>query len=663
MPSWCHFASHTLQSLNLTATIPLCTLHFAQIQQRLCDIAGKAAVQNAIVHLLKQTPASTSVEGEGTPHVGDELAHAAFCTDPNCEQSNCRRMKAKLSRLQAHAASCAEPQCTPCKIWNALQKQRSRKGDDGLQEAPAGSIGGSSTSAIPPTATTGASTHEAGQPTAVARSHPAHPVSADDGPRTADSSTSGPDSDGGAASEAPTEAGLGADDAAPAAPRPSTAKERRRQLIAHVFTCLQPVCNFPQCGPFRRKLNTLAPHAVACTLEQCDDCQIWNIYNYHLRRTYAKQQERMCGGSLEPAALSSLALLGSGNGLGACTACGESSGAGGALSSLCALGSGAGGPHSSGGLGSGLGGGLGGGLDGGLAAALGGYGVSAATDGYALETALALGADGGALKRSRTGESVALSARLGGLGGGYGTLDAALGREPQAAAGGPKRMKREGGGSSGGGGGRGSAASHQYRVGERVMVRASAVGQAGGTASDAAGGGGSSSAERSSSEWKAASVLQVCRDRVLVQPEGPASGGSGARLAARWLPTLAEASPLAMPLATSLPFASPLASSFASRLAPLHDESMAALSAVRPLTEADQLALAAEAAEDDTTFESGCLVDVESERAENGYQPLLEREEPQRATTSHDEPGGARMRLHDPHRAPARPREGAEDAR
>lgn len=149
---------------------------FVQIHQRLCQIAGKEAVQAAILHVLRQPLAeqpvkpeeapptssnatlpchdagmaettemapSTATATDGVPHVGHELAHAAYCTDGACDQPNCRRMKAKLVRLQAHAATCTEARCLPCTIWNALEKRRAR-GDLPAAEGPRGRMAAAS---------------------------------------------------------------------------------------------------------------------------------------------------------------------------------------------------------------------------------------------------------------------------------------------------------------------------------------------------------------------------------------------------------------------------------------------------------------------------------------------------------------------------------------
>lgn len=136
------------------ATLP------AQVQRRLCEIAGKEAVQTAILHLLSQQDGQAAARavaagggglladtaqagGVGRPPGLDAalaasaapgaaaafgvtqsedsdpalaalraaLTHASECTTPNCMQPNCARMQVKLRKLKDHSQRRARPAC------------------------------------------------------------------------------------------------------------------------------------------------------------------------------------------------------------------------------------------------------------------------------------------------------------------------------------------------------------------------------------------------------------------------------------------------------------------------------------------------------------------------------------------------------------------------
>ena len=134
-------------SLTAGVALPPC----AQIQQRLIDIAGKEAVQSAILHILRQplsSAVSTAHESEarapspaaerpgaagpvggltdapglasgqpsstnsanGAPtqqtagQVASDLRHAAFCTADPCDQPNCARLKVSVGPLAPRSA-------------------------------------------------------------------------------------------------------------------------------------------------------------------------------------------------------------------------------------------------------------------------------------------------------------------------------------------------------------------------------------------------------------------------------------------------------------------------------------------------------------------------------------------------------------------------------
>ena len=297
-----------------------------QIQNALCDLAGKDMVQSAILQLIKGghgsgltnsrstppeasgaaqstadgnelgsgrsggqgVPRSTTIPdqmapprpGPGTsgtppPHQAtttrgsgaggsgsggggsssnQELAHAAFCTDQRCEQPNCKALKAKLQWLRDHAASCSEQNCTPCKIWMSLRRR--------------GAV------------------------------EPAVLPNVD----TASSSTAG----GGSGAEGPARPPAAAPEAS-ALGSTSAIRKARRDLIAHTFTCLQPTCDYPQCGALRHKLHSIVSHSETCAQNNCDLCRIWQVYNFHLRQACAVQQERFCGGGLDAHPLGQMA--------------------------------------------------------------------------------------------------------------------------------------------------------------------------------------------------------------------------------------------------------------------------------------------------------------------------------------------------------------------
>jgi E1A/CREB-binding protein len=313
------------------------------IQQRLWEVAGKEAVQAAILHLVQapsalqaSAPIPTDAEpelppatarSEGLPHLGHELAHAAACTDPACGQPNCQRMKAKLFKLSSHAASCTEAKCTPCSIWDALCRQRDRVGHDAVCAPAAAEIKLEKEPAAADSFAIGSAEDSAGASASGAA--PAAEPAADcacrdgacrDGACRDGACRDGACRDGACRDGACRDAGA---DAAPSAAstfddEPPEKHTARRELLAHVFTCLQPSCSYPRCARLRRRLHTLVPHASTCTLARCEQCEIWRAYNDCLARTFAAQQEALCGGTLSPHALSTLA----GNGGAAVGACG-----------------------------------------------------------------------------------------------------------------------------------------------------------------------------------------------------------------------------------------------------------------------------------------------------------------------------------------------------
>eukprot|EP00900_Chrysochromulina_parva_P002486 jgi/Chrpa1/12238/Chrysochromulina_OHIO_Genome00004985-RA len=505
------------------------------IQQRLWEVAGKEAVQAAILHLVQApsalqatAPIPTDAEpelapaiarSEGLPHLGHELAHAAACTDSACGQPNCQRMKAKFFKLSSHAASCTEAKCTPCSIWGALCRQRDRVGHDAV--------------CAPDAAEIKLEKEPTGADSFVIRGAKDSAASASGAAPAAE-----PAADGACR-------GAGAD-AAPCAAstfdgEPPEKHTARRELLAHVFTCLQPSCSFPRCARLRRRLHTLVPHASTCTLARCEQCEIWHAYNDCLARTFAARQEALCGGALSPHALSTLAGIG---------------GAGSAL------------------------GVRGGGED--LAPSL---------------------------QRSLSASHLGSAHRGGGPLSNFGRaqLGAVL-HAPEfaaAASSSHKRSKREprtrgssgapvGGapGDSGGGGGTlpggHEMACEAAAVGQRWMIKTAAVADLL-EASSVGGLGGCRAAVGSVPEWLPARVLQVCADRLLVQAE---SGTGRPPLLPRWVPLPLSGGPEG---------------------------------ALRPMDPADVAASALEeaAASEDSTFEEGCLVDVESEANESGWRAAV----------------------------------------
>lgn len=77
--------------------------------------------------------------------------------------------------------------------------------------------------------------------------------------------------------------------------------ETRGQLLSHVFSCLLPACDYPQCRALRHKLHGLLPHTQTCQQEGCEQCLIWLVYNQHLHRACVLQLERAgLAGRLEP---------------------------------------------------------------------------------------------------------------------------------------------------------------------------------------------------------------------------------------------------------------------------------------------------------------------------------------------------------------------------
>ena len=142
----------------------------AQVQRRLCEIAGKEAVQTAILHLLSQQDGQSAGRGAaaggqgplaealqaagasrppgldaslaaaaapgasaafGAPQPEDDpavvalraaLTHASECTTPNCTQPNCAKMQVKLRKLKEHSQRRAPPRMPP---WAPLRRSGS----------------------------------------------------------------------------------------------------------------------------------------------------------------------------------------------------------------------------------------------------------------------------------------------------------------------------------------------------------------------------------------------------------------------------------------------------------------------------------------------------------------------------------------------------------
>ena len=75
---------------------------------------------------------------------------------------------------------------------------------------------------------------------------------------------------------------------------PATPEQKQRQrkdLLAHVFSCVQPLCAYPQCAQMRRKLHGLVPHINSCREAVCNLCRVWQLYQRHLCRAAAEQQQ------------------------------------------------------------------------------------------------------------------------------------------------------------------------------------------------------------------------------------------------------------------------------------------------------------------------------------------------------------------------------------
>ena len=555
------------------------------IQQRLWEVAGKEAVQAAILHLVQapsalqaSAPIPTDAEpelppatarSEGLPHLGHELAHAAACTDPACGQPNCQRMKAKLFKLSSHAASCTEAKCTPCSIWDALCRQRDRVGHDAVCAPAAAEIKLEKEPAAADSFAIGSAEDSAGASASGAA--PAAEPAADCACRD------GACRDGACRDGACRDAGA---DAAPSAAstfddEPPEKHTARRELLAHVFTCLQPSCSYPRCARLRRRLHTLVPHASTCTLARCEQCKIWRAYNDCLARTFAAQQEALCGGTLSPHALSTLAGNG-GAAVGTCGTLGVLAGgedlapsrAPSLKRSLSAsyLGSAQ--------LGAQLGAHSGGGP---LSSNFGRAQLGAAL--YAPEFAAAASFSHKRSKReprTRGSGSATVGCAPGGSGGG-GTLPGGYEMACETAAVGQRWMIKT------------AAVADLFEASCSAVVGSAVVGTDLFEASSGGGLGSCSAVVGSVPEWLPARVLQVCADRLLVQAE-PGTGRPP--LLPRWVPL------------------------------PLSGGQEGALRLMDPADTAAS-SLEAKAAAEDSTFEEGCLVDVESEASESGWRAAV----------------------------------------
>ena len=312
----------------------------AQIQQRLCDIAGKEAVQAAILHLLggrrsgdaattasdaaaapsvavdtppftppisavhattkqnnSRPPSQASSSGglqplgllsSCEPHaaagscatsgrapaqppsespqpqplssggqVANDLRHAAYCTVEMCPVPNCARLKRGLHKLQQHAQSCTEGDtCKSCRIYAQLRKRTAADRDGGDHHASGGGRGGG------------------GGGSAASLEHCAPSMLHTMPPPIVSPATI-----------------LAEARAATPIQESAEKKSARKALLAHAFSCLKPQCDFPQCNALRRKLHGLVPHASSCTLENCDHCKIWHVYNAYLRKAFGVQPQ------------------------------------------------------------------------------------------------------------------------------------------------------------------------------------------------------------------------------------------------------------------------------------------------------------------------------------------------------------------------------------
>ena len=329
--------------------LPLCS----QIQQQLCNIAGKEAVQQAILQLLQgggpgadagsggaaaaaaaipevqgvavayssgndggvqrrtthpgsEAPRPPSASGGATPpphqasSSGSELAHAAYCTEERCDQPNCAALKKKLHSLRLHAVSCSEAQCTPCKIWGSLRRRGAVEPPVASSSGLGGGLGGVGVcgggAAALPRPSSSASSEGRGSNASFGSCGNLTNFAACASAALGLGATStvaaggaggagGGGGGGGGAGGSGRSSGLsgaivpacgsvavpaGSKASASTADRSAGSKETRRALLAHTFTCLQPMCEYPQCSALRHKLHSIVPHTEQCTADHCE---------------------------------------------------------------------------------------------------------------------------------------------------------------------------------------------------------------------------------------------------------------------------------------------------------------------------------------------------------------------------------------------------------
>ena len=222
-----------------------------------CATSGRAPAQPP-----SESPQPQPLSSGG--QVANDLRHAAYCTVEMCPVPNCARLKRGLHKLQQHAQSCTEGDtCKSCRIYAQLRKRTAADRDGGDQHASGGGRGGGGGSASPAAP---AAILEHGAPTSMLHTMPPPIVS----PATI----------------------LAEARAATPIQESAEKKSARKALLAHAFSCLKPQCDFPQCNALRRKLHGLVPHASSCTLENCDHCKIWHVYNAYLRKAFGGQPQQ-----------------------------------------------------------------------------------------------------------------------------------------------------------------------------------------------------------------------------------------------------------------------------------------------------------------------------------------------------------------------------------